>query len=120
MDPSIADDEQKLVLEDLAGEREEDEDDDDEFDDEDDEDEDEVEDDVDDDVGTDEDGNEMLKVQAPAAGQLPGQGTEAAPDVSSDRVPSTDAEPEGSLAKAKTAPLGIREIENLEDDARGG
>lgn len=123
MDPSIAEDEWKLVLVNLAqerpGGREEDEDDD-EFDDEDDEDDDEVEDDVDDDVGTDEDGNEMLKVQAPAAGQLPGQGTEAAPDVSSDRVPSTDAEPEGSLAKEKTAPLGIREIENLEDDAKGG
>lgn len=42
------------------------------------------------------------------------------PDVSSDRVPSTDAEPEGSLEKAKTAPLGIQEIENLEDDAKGG
>jgi hypothetical protein len=43
-----------------------------------------------------------------------------APDVSSDRVPATDAEPEGSLDKAKTAPLGIQEIENLEDDAKGG
>ena len=43
-----------------------------------------------------------------------------APDVSSDRVPATDAEPDGSLDKAKTAPLGIREIENLEDDAKGG
>jgi hypothetical protein len=42
------------------------------------------------------------------------------PDVSSDRVPATDAEPEGSLDKAKIAPLGIQEIENLEDDAKGG
>ena len=42
------------------------------------------------------------------------------PDVDSDRVPATDAEPEGSLEKAKTAPLGIQEIENLEDDAKGG
>jgi hypothetical protein len=43
-----------------------------------------------------------------------------APDVSSDRVPATDAEPEGSLDQAKTAPLGIQEIENLEDDSKGG
>jgi hypothetical protein len=43
-----------------------------------------------------------------------------APNVSSDRVPATDAEPEGSLDKAKTAPLGIQEIENMEDDAKGG
>ena len=43
-----------------------------------------------------------------------------APDVSSDRVPATDAEPEGSLDKVKTAPLGIQEIENLEDDSKGG
>lgn len=43
-----------------------------------------------------------------------------APDVSSDRVPATDAEPEGSLDHAKMAPLGIQEIENLEDDSKGG
>ena len=43
-----------------------------------------------------------------------------APDVSSDRVPATDAEPEGSLDRVKSAPLGIQEIENLEDDAKGG
>jgi hypothetical protein len=45
---------------------------------------------------------------------------EQPPDVSSDRVPATDAEPEGSLDKAETAPLGIQQIENLEDDAKGG
>ena len=42
------------------------------------------------------------------------------PDVSADRVPATDAEPEGSLDKVKSAPLGIQDIENLEDDAKGG
>jgi hypothetical protein len=41
-------------------------------------------------------------------------------NVSSDRVPATDAEPEGSLDKVKTAPLGIEEIENQEDDSKGG
>ena len=41
-------------------------------------------------------------------------------DVRSDRVPATDAEPEGSLEKVKAAPLGIEEIESLEDDAKGG
>ena len=46
--------------------------------------------------------------------------SQAAPDVDSDRVPSTDAEPEGSLDRVKSAPLGIQEIENLEDDAKGG
>jgi hypothetical protein len=45
---------------------------------------------------------------------------EQAPDVSSERVPATDAEPEGSLDKVKTGPLGIQEIENLEEDAKGG
>lgn len=49
-----------------------------------------------------------------------GEEAQQAPDVSSDRVPATDAEPEGSLDKVKTAPLGIQEIENLEDDAKGG
>ena len=42
------------------------------------------------------------------------------PDVDSDRVPATDAEPEGSLDRVDAAPLGIQEIENLEDDAKGG
>lgn len=41
-------------------------------------------------------------------------------NVSSDRVPATDAEPEGSLDKVKTGPLGIQEIEKMEDDAKGG
>lgn len=103
-----------------AGEvgQEEDEDtDDDDFDDEDEDDEedddvdgdddDEDEDEEDDDVATDEDGKEILKMQAE-------------PNVDSDRVPSTDAEPEGSLDNVKTAPLGIQEIENMEDDAKGG
>ncbi len=49
-----------------------------------------------------------------------GEVAQQAPDVSSDRVPATDAEPEGSLDKVKTAPLGIQEIETLEDDAKGG
>jgi hypothetical protein len=57
---------------------------------------------------------------APATGRRPDKQEEAAPDVSSDRVPATDAEPEGSLDRVKTAPLGIQEIENLEDDAKGG
>ena len=43
-----------------------------------------------------------------------------APDVSSDRVPSPDPKRVDSLDKAKTAPLEIQEIENLEDDAKGG
>jgi hypothetical protein len=51
---------------------------------------------------------------------LPEEEVQAAPDVTSDRVPATDTAPEGSLARAKTAPLGIQEIENLEDDAKGG
>ena len=45
---------------------------------------------------------------------------QAAPDVDSDRVPATDAEPEGSLDRVKSGPLGIQQIENLEDDAKGG
>ena len=43
-----------------------------------------------------------------------------AANVESDRVPATDAEPEGSLDKVKTGPLGIQEIEKMEDDAKGG
>jgi hypothetical protein len=43
-----------------------------------------------------------------------------APDVASDRVPATDAEPEGSLDRVKSGPLGIQQIEDLEDDAKGG
>ena len=74
-----------------------------------------------DDVARDEGGNEILSAHyAPATGRLPEQETQAAPNVSSDRVPATDAEPEGSLDKVKTAPLAIQEIEDLEDDAKGG
>ena len=43
-----------------------------------------------------------------------------APDVSADRVPPPDPKGVDSLDKAKTAPLEIQEIENLEDDAKGG
>lgn len=43
-----------------------------------------------------------------------------APDVDSDRVPATDAEPEGSLDRVDATPLGIQDIENLEDDSKGG
>lgn len=49
-----------------------------------------------------------------------GNEAQPAPDVSSDRVPATDAERGDSLDKAKTAPLEIQEIESLEDDAKGG
>jgi hypothetical protein len=55
-----------------------------------------------------------------ADGPHPESQTQQAPDVSSDRVPATDAEPEGSLDRVKTAPLNIQDIENLEDDAKGG
>jgi hypothetical protein len=54
--------------------------------------------------------------QDPGTNDEPQQG----PNVSSDRVPATDAEPEGSLDQVKTASLGIQDIENLEDDAKGG
>ena len=84
----------------------------------------------DDDVPTDEEGYEIEKVQAAfAPGRIDTSNrvsdtdadTHAAPDVSSDRiVPSTDAEPEGSLDRVKSAALGIQQIEDLEDDAKGG
>ena len=45
---------------------------------------------------------------------------QAMPDVSSDRAPAPDAEPEGAYEPGKTAPLGIKDIENLEDDSKGG
>ena len=51
---------------------------------------------------------------APAAGIENGADPDelqAQPNVSSDRVPATDAEPEGSIDKVKAAPLGIQEIE---------
>lgn len=108
---------------------EEDEDEEDEEDDDDDEDEDEDDDEADDDLPVDEEGYERTPVREPAAaGRLDTSNrvadtdpdTQATPDVSSDRVPATDAEPEGSLDKVKTAPLGIQEIENLENDAKGG
>jgi hypothetical protein len=68
-----------------------------------------------------EDNAEVLKArEARPAGRPPEGKTEQAPDVSSDRVPATDAEPEGSLERVKAGPLGIQEIENLEDDAKGG
>lgn len=83
-----------------------------------------------DDVPTDEEGYELDKVQAASAlsridtsngGSDTEADTHAAPDVSSDRiVPSTDAEPEGSLDRVKSAALGIQQIEDLEDDAKGG
>ena len=43
-----------------------------------------------------------------------------APDVSSDRIPAPDVERSDSVDQAKSAPLEIREIEKLEDDAKGG
>jgi hypothetical protein len=109
-----------------AAEEDEDEDDDlddddedeDEDDDEDDEDEDDEDDDEEDeDVATDERGNETLK----SAGGVAEDDVDHQPaNVRSDRVPATDAEPEGSLDKVKTAPLGIQEIENIEEDSKGG
>lgn len=121
-------DEQRFALEIPAEDQEDDEldDDEDEEDDLDDDEDDEVDDedddeDLDDDVGTDEKGKETLRANgANAIGQMRMQAAQPAPDVGSDRVPSTDAEPEGSLDRVKSAPLGIQEIENLEDDAKGG
>lgn len=114
-------DEELRLLENSPEEEEDDVDLENDEDDEDDEDQDDDLDDDDDDVATDEDGNEMLKVRdPPASAPVPDQQAQAAPNVSSDRVPATDAEPEGSLDRVKTAPLGIQEIENLEDDAKGG
>jgi hypothetical protein len=143
--PSLEEDplalaEERAALEELARERpivaergvageEEDEDEDEDEEDEDDEDDDEdVE--EDDDADTDEEGYERTPMRDPVA---PGpldtsnrvaetdSATHAAPDVGSDRiVPSTDAEPEGSLDRVKSAALGIQQIEDLEDDAKGG
>src|SRR5688500_12376473 len=88
------------------------------------------EDDEDDEDATDEDGNKIVKEQAALA---PGRSfspntesdtdaeTHAAPDVSADRtVPAREAEAGRRPHPARTAPLGIKEIENLEDDAMGG
>ncbi len=66
--------------------------------------------DDDDEVGTDEQGNEMLRATAHGA----------PPDVGSDRLAPSQAEPVAGAARAKTPPLKIQEIENLEDDAKGG
>jgi hypothetical protein len=110
----------------VAGEKEEDEDEEDEED----EDDDDEDDEEDDEVETDEEGYERTPVSDPVASSGPldtsnrvgdtNAETHAAPDVSSDRVPSTDAEPEGSLDCVKSAPLGIQQIEDLEHDAKGG
>jgi hypothetical protein len=54
----------------------------------------------DDDVGTDERGNEMLSARL----------SPTAPDVRSDRA----------VDRKENSPLEIQEIENLEDDAKGG
>ena len=127
MDPDTAE-QQELERKNLAGEQnvapEEDDDDEDldEDEDEDDEDdEDEDDEDEDDDVGTDESGKEIWRTQdARTARRVNEDEPRQAPDVDSDRVPATDAEPEGSLDRVKSAPLGIQQIEDLEDDAKGG
>jgi hypothetical protein len=109
----------------VAGEKE-----DEDEEDEDDEDDDEDDDEEDDDADTDEEGYERTPMRDPVAnGPLDTSNrvadthaeTHAAPDVGSDRiVPSTDAEPEGSLDRVKSAAFGIQQIEDLEDDAKGG
>ena len=66
----------------------------------------------DDDVPTDEEGYERTPMKDPVP--------DVAPAIRADRVPATDAEPEGSIDKVEAASLGIQEIENLEDDAKGG
>ena len=111
MNPATAEGVEELELVHLPEEEDEELDDEDEEDDDelDDEDDDEDEDDA---VATDEDGKEMLRTQ--------GQDPQQAPDVSSDRVPATDAEPEGSLDRVRSGPLGITEIVNMADDSRGG
>lgn len=107
-----------------AGEEEdeEDEDEDDDLDDEDDDEDEDDDDDEDDDEDDDDDTSARANQTLKSGGGISDDDgdIEAAPDAPSDRVPATDAEPEGSLAKAKVAPLGIQEIENLEEDARGG
>ncbi|HUQ10139.1 MAG TPA: hypothetical protein VM146_07460 [Steroidobacteraceae bacterium] len=45
---------------------------------------------------------------------------EAAPDAASDRAADTPAESAGTAPRPKTPPMEIREIENIEDDAKGG
>jgi hypothetical protein len=63
----------------------------------------------DDDVGTDERGNEMLSARL----------SPTAPDVSSDRAVA-DGDSRAAIDRKKNSPLEIQEIENLEDDAKGG
>lgn len=64
----------------------------------------------------------MISAAPPAnEDERPGsEEAQPAPDVSSDRVPAPEAEPGERLDKAKTRPLEIQDIENLEDDAKGG
>jgi hypothetical protein len=49
----------------------------------------------------------------------PGPPNQPQPDVSSDRGPAAGASPEAGR-RGKLDPLEIREIENLEDDAKSG
>jgi hypothetical protein len=114
---------------DVAGEEDEDDEDDEDEEDEDEEDDDDDDDDDEEDA-TDEDGNKIVKEQAalapgrsisPNAGSATDAETHAAPNVSADRtVPVREAEAGRRPHPARTAPLGIKEIENLEDDAMGG
>jgi hypothetical protein len=46
--------------------------------------------------------------------------SQQAPDASSDRATDKDANREGRQDRDKRAPLEIKEIENMEDDAKGG
>jgi hypothetical protein len=110
MGPETAEDMEELELVNLPEEEEEDEDIDDEDDDDDEDLDDDEDEDEDDDVGTDGGRKEILRADD----------SRQAPDVASDRVPATDAEPEGSLDRVKSGPLGIQQIEDLEDDAKGG
>ena len=52
--------------------------------------------------------------------KLPGQAGQQPPDVSSDRGAPADAKPGAKPETAKRPALKIREIEDLEDDAKGG
>jgi hypothetical protein len=57
----------------------------------------------------------------PTAGQPPDSTIPSVqqPDVSSDRVLATDAQPE-SIDPRKTPSLHVKDIETLEDDSKGG
>jgi hypothetical protein len=64
-------------------------------------------------------GKEALKVAVDEQGAE--AETNAQPDVSADRgVPPKDAAPERASEEPRSPPLGIKEIEELEDDAPGG